>query len=214
MYMGIMKKMVIQVRKPRGTFGKVMAKMMNHGNHAKMSNWAFRVFPIKEDSVVLDIGCGGGKNLQKFAKIAFNGKIHGIDYSEASIETSKKLNKKSITSELMNITHGSVSSLPFEDNYFDLITGFECHIFWPEIVEDLKEVKRVLKPNSYLFLVTETYISNDEKYSNKVKKWAEMGSFLVYSAEELETLFQKAGYIDIEIMHENDKNWLLIKGKK
>ena len=212
--MGMTEKIVKQVRKPRGFFGKLLAKRMNHGNHAKLSNWAFNFIPVKENSVILDIGCGGGKNLQKFAKIAKNGKIYGIDYSEISIKMSEKINKKNIKTGLIDICYGSVSSLPYEENYFDLITGFECHFFWPDILEDLKEVKRVLKPNSYLFLIAETFLSSDQKYANKVKKWAELGDFPAYSPNDLEDLLQKAGYSNIEIILENDENWLLIKGKK
>ena len=212
--MGFKEKMVKQVRKPQGRFGRRMAKMMNYGPHAKMAKWAFHHIPVELDSIVLDIGCGGGKNLQRFAKRAPRGKIHGIDYSEVSVKISKKVNKKNISSGLVEIRNGTVSSLPYEDDYFDVITGFECHFFWPDIVKDLKEVKRVLKPGSTLYLIAETFISDNEQHVNQVKQWAKLGDFPAYTPEELEDFFQKAGYFDIEIILENDKNWLLIKGKK
>lgn len=212
--MGFKEKMVKQVRKPKGVFGRRMAKMMNYGPHAKMANWAFNYIPVETNSVILDIGCGGGMNIKKFAKRASNGKIHGIDYSEVSVKVSKKVNKKNISSGLVDICNGSVSSLTYDENYFDLITGFECHFFWPDIVEDLKEVKRVLKPGSSLYLIAETYISDNQEHANQVKQWAKMGDFPVYSPNELREYFQKAGYSDVEIILENDENWLLIKGKK
>jgi ubiquinone/menaquinone biosynthesis C-methylase UbiE len=212
--MGFKEKMVKQVRKPQGRFGRRMAKMMNYGPHAKMAKWAFHHIPVELDSIILDIGCGGGKNLQRFAKRALSGKIHGIDYSEVSVKVSKKTNIKNISSGLVEICKGSVSSLPYEDNYFDLITGFECHFFWPDIVEDLKEVKRVLKPGSALFLIAETYLSDNEEHVNQVKQWAEIGNFPVYSPKDLKNFFQEAGYDEIEIILENDENWLLIKAKK
>jgi len=212
--MGFKEKMVKQVRKPQGRFGRRMAKMMNYGPHAKMAKWAFHHLPVELDSIVLDIGCGGGKNLQRFAKRAPNGKIYGIDYSDISVKVSKKVNKKNISSGLVEIRKGSVSSLPYEDNYFDLITGFECHFFWPDIVEDLKEVKRVLKPGSTLYLIAETFISDNEEHVHQVKQWAKLGDFPAYTPNELEDFFQKARYSDVEIILENDENWLLIKGKK
>ncbi len=212
--MGFKEKMVKQVRKPEGRFGRRMAKMMNYGPHAKMAKWAFHHIPVELDSIVLDIGCGGGRNLQRFAKYAPNGKIYGIDYSEISVKVSKKVNKKNISSGLVDIRNGSVASLPYADNYFDLITGFECHFFWPDIVEDMKEVKRVLKPGCSLYLIAETYLSDNEEHVNQVKQWAKLGNFPVYNPKELEDLLQKAGYINIEILLENDANWLLIKGKK
>jgi len=212
--MGFKEKMVKQVRKPEGRFGRRMAKMMNYGPHAKMAKWAFHYISVELDSIILDIGCGGGKNLQRLAKRAPNGKIHGIDYSDVSVKVSKKLNKKQISSGLVDIRKGTVSSLPYKDNYFDLITGFECHFFWPDIIEDLKEVKRVLKSGSSLYLIAETYFSDNEAHSNRVREWAKIGEFPVYTPNELEDFFQKAGYSDIEVILENDENWLLIKGKK
>ena len=115
---------------------------MNYGPHAKMAKWAFHHIPVELDSVILDIGCGGGKNIRRFAKRAPKGKVHGIDYSEVSVKVSKKTNKAYVSTGLVEIRNSSVSSLPYEDNYFDLITGFECHFFWPDIVNDLKEVNQ------------------------------------------------------------------------
>jgi len=197
----------------------------------EMANWAYNYIPVELNSNILDIGCGGGKNLQNFAKLASNGKVYGIDYSEVSVKISKKVNKKNISSGLVDISHGSVSKLPYEDNKFDIITGFECHFFWPNIIEDLKEVKRVLKPDGTLYLIAETFLSENKEHVKEVKQWSEMGDFPVYSPTELEVFFQKtnfpvystteledfflkAGYSDIEIILENDANWLLIRGKK
>jgi ubiquinone/menaquinone biosynthesis C-methylase UbiE len=212
--MGLREKMVKQVRKPKGKFGKILAKMMNRGPHAEMANWAYNYIPVELNSNILDIGCGGGKNIQYFAKLASNGKVYGIDYSEVSVKISKKVNKNNISSGLVDISHGSVSNLPYEDNKFDIITGFECHFFWPNIIEDLKEVKRVLKSGGILYLIAETFLSENEEHVKEVKQWSEMGNFPVYSPTELEDFFLKAGYSDIEIILENDANWLLIRGKK
>ncbi|MCP4764223.1 MAG: class I SAM-dependent methyltransferase [archaeon] len=209
--MGFKQKMVTNCRKPQGKFGKLIALMMNIG-HAKMTDWAMQYFNIEPDYKILDIGCGGGGNIKKFAKIAHNGKVFGIDYSEISVETSKKVNKKNIKSGSVEIFSGSVSSLPFEDNMFDLVTGFECYYFWPEFQEDLKEVKRVLKPQGNLVIVADGYKAKDKKNSIVAETWAELGDFPLYTTEEFIQFFKNAGFNEIEII--TDEANVLVKGKK
>ena len=110
-----------------------------------MAQWGVSHFDIKEDDLILDIGCGGGRNLERFATQITTGKVVGLDYSEVSVEKSIKLNKKSVDEGKVEVIQGSVSEMPFEDNTFDIITGFETIYFWPDFINDLKEVNRVLK---------------------------------------------------------------------
>ena len=115
--------MVDQVRKPKGRFGRLMARGMNVG-HAKMAAWGLTHVSINSTDVILDVGCGGGGNVHRFAKMIKEGKVYGIDYSEVSIEVSRKVNRKFIEAGRVKIHHASVSSLPFENNTFNLVTGF------------------------------------------------------------------------------------------
>ncbi|MFX1255089.1 MAG: class I SAM-dependent methyltransferase [Promethearchaeota archaeon] len=211
--MGLAKKMVDQVRKPKGRFGRLMARGMNRG-HAKMANWGLTHISINSTDIILDVGCGGGGNVHKFANIILEGKVYGIDYSEVSVEVSKKVNKKLIEGGRVKIHHASVSSLPFENNTFDLVTGFEAYYFWPDLITDLKEIYRVLKTEGTLLLVNEAYKCANEKFRRRNEKWAKLGNFEIHSSKEFEEFLEKAGYSEIEVFEEKDKGWLAIKGKK
>ena len=160
--MGFKQKLVDQVRKPSGRLGKIIAKGMNKG-HAKLAVWGLSHVIIDPNYIILDIGCGGGGNIERYAKMVLNGKIYGIDYSGTAVYISKEINKRYIEQGIVEIYQGSVSSLPFTDNFFNLISGFEAYYFWPDLTRDLKEIYRVLKPNGHLILVNEGYISNNEK---------------------------------------------------
>lgn len=63
---------------------------------------------------------------------------------------SKKVNKSSIKSGRVEIDHSSVSSLPYSDDMFDFVTAFETIQFWPNLSEDLKEIKYICLPESRL----------------------------------------------------------------
>ena len=212
--MTLMEKMVNQARKPDGKFGKIFVRGMNKGNHDKMAKWALGYISIKSDAIILDIGCGGGGNIDRMTKIAVNGKVYGIDYSEVSISTSKKVNKKNIEKGNVEIKHSSVSNLPFLENTFDLITGFEAYYFWPDLVNDLKGIYKVLKPGGTLALTNEGYKGKNEKLRKKSEKWSKIGHFDIHDPDEFREFLTKAGYSEIKIIEEEIKGWILIKGKK
>ena len=92
--MGLLSKIFSNTRKPEGFFGKMMVNGMNGGGHAAMANWALSSVQIKEDSHVLDIGCGGGANIARLLQRAPKGMVQGIDYSPVSVEDAVHLTLK------------------------------------------------------------------------------------------------------------------------
>ena len=50
-----------------------------------------------------------------------------------------------------------MSKLPFPDGMFDLVTAVETHYYWPDLVADMREVLRVLKPGGTFVLIAEAY---------------------------------------------------------
>ncbi|MCW4019601.1 MAG: class I SAM-dependent methyltransferase, partial [Candidatus Bathyarchaeota archaeon] len=87
--------------------------------------WGLTHVSICPDAVVLDVGCGGGKNVSRLANRAPNGKVYGVDYSEDSVKVATEQNKKLIKAGRVKILHGSVETLPFPDNFFDLVTAVD-----------------------------------------------------------------------------------------
>jgi SAM-dependent methyltransferase len=49
---------------------------------------------------------------------------------------------------------------PFEaipDDKFDLVTALETQYYWPDLVTDMQEILRVLKPGGALLIIVESY---------------------------------------------------------
>ena len=134
--------LLINARNPKGELGNELIDDMNV-NHEKLAQWSLTHLKISDDDIILDIGCGGGVNVERFLKITEN-KVYGIDYSPLAVERSCKLNKSAIDADRCKIIEASVSNLPFNDNTFDIATAFETVYFWSDFVNDLKEIKRVL----------------------------------------------------------------------
>ena len=84
---------ITQCMKPHGEEGKQTIENMNE-NHREISEFAFECIDIGENDKILDIGCGGGVNIEKFLKITQNN-VDGLDYSEVSVNQTVKRNQKS-----------------------------------------------------------------------------------------------------------------------
>ena len=209
--MGFLEKFVKQCRKPSGRFGKFVGRSMNLG-HAKVRNWGLGHIFIKPDANILDIGCGGGKAVQELALSCPNGRVFGIDYSEDMVDLSKQVNKKLIKKDLIEIKHGSVSSLPFGDNLFDLVTAFEAYYFWPDLINDLKEIIRVLKPGGKILLANEVY--KDDQFEKRNSKWAKLLDMQFHAPDEYKDFLTQAGYHIVEIDTIPRKNWITAVAEK
>lgn len=186
------KDLIINARKPEGDLGDQLLERMNE-SHESLARWGVSHLDIGKDDVILDIGCGGGVNVARFLKMTDN-KVYGLDYSEVAVEKSTKLNQAAIDEGRCEIIQGSVSELPFEDNTFDIITGFETVYFWPDFINDSKEVRRVLKDDGIMFICNEAVPNEGDERQEELIDLLEMN---IYSEDEFDEYLREAGFSDI-----------------
>jgi 2-polyprenyl-3-methyl-5-hydroxy-6-metoxy-1,4-benzoquinol methylase len=86
-----------QCQRPTGWLGRLNLWRMN-ASHSRVTDWGLAHVPIDKHAMILDVGCGGGRTVDKLAEMATQGKIYGLDYSEESITVSKKTNARWIES--------------------------------------------------------------------------------------------------------------------
>lgn len=103
---------------------------------------------------ILDIGCGGGRNLIYFLQQNFE--VYGADkdaYAIAQVQQlSQALNPKN---NPQNFVMAAVENLPFESNFFEIILCNAVLHFAQDAVHFdamLQSIWRVLKPNGYLLI--------------------------------------------------------------
>jgi len=160
--------------------------------------------------MILDVGCGGGRTVNTLAKIATDGKVYGIDYSPVSVAVSTSKNKRLVEKGQVKILHASVESLPFSDDMFDLVTAVESCYFWPDLISNLKEIRRVLKTGGSVILVNAMY--QDERFEKRNSHLARTGDFTYHSPEEFRGLLRDAGYSSVRIEVLENKNWIAAIG--
>ncbi|TFG13559.1 MAG: methyltransferase domain-containing protein [Promethearchaeota archaeon] len=204
-------KLATHTKKPVGPFGRIVGEYMGK-IHQNVTEWGLDKVKINSNAIVLEIGCGAGYNINNLTKIVKNGKIYGIDYSETMVKLASENNKNHIEKGQVEIRYGTVSSLPFSENTFDIIMGVETVNFWPKIIDDLIEIRRTLKPNGTLILINNSY--KNKKFKKRNKNWKKLTNFNLYSPKQFKKFFEKAGLSNIEIFEKIEKNWILIKANK
>ena len=205
------KELIKNARKPVGELGEKILDRMNE-SHESMAVWGVSHFEVNEDDIILDIGCGGGRNLERFAEQIDSGKVVGIDYSEVSVEKSADLNEKAIEEGKVEVIQGSVSEMPFDDDVFDIVTGFETIYFWPDFINDLREVNRVLKKDGLVFFCNEAVYREGgmEKYDDLV----ELLDMKIYSEDVLRQSLEKTGFKDFKAYINDEKDWICVTARK
>lgn len=208
--MGLLWGRMTQFQKPTGNMGRFLGKAMNI-SHGQLRQWGLSFVTVKNDDVILDVGCGGGRTVNFLAKMAGDGKVHGIDYSEDMVNLARDVNQSCILEGKVNIHQGSVSDLPFKDESFNLVTAFETTYFWPNIADDLKEILRILKPGGLLLVANEAF--NDSKYNKKNSYMTKHYNMQIYTPSEYMQFFTAAGYVKVEI-HTERPGSISVIGRK
>ena len=192
-------------RKPVGEEGREVIRRMNGGGHALLAEWGFSLLQdIPEDVVVLDAGCGGGANLARWLQRCPSGKVHGLDFSEISVEESIAYNAEAIATGRCIVTNGDVSNMPYADASFNYICAFETVYFWPDMPKTLKEVLRVLKPGGIFMICSES--DGHDQGAVEASKMVE--GLSLYDAERLQILLSEAGFSEIRIFKKEENHWL------
>lgn len=200
-----------QFRRPTGRRGRFVAALMNRG-HKPLTLWGLTHVKIEPNYVILDVGCGGGKTVSRLAEKAPLGKVFGIDYSADMVEYSKKVNKKLIAENRVEIVEGSVEKTGFSDDFFDLVTAIETYYFWPSFSDALKEIMRVLKPSGHFLMVNE--MVKDGVYNVKCAKTIEQAHVHLIPLDEIKNTLEAVGFEDIQIFTKAGSPWNAVLAKK
>jgi ubiquinone/menaquinone biosynthesis C-methylase UbiE len=200
-----------QVRKPSGPLGRRLVRAMNLG-HSTMTDWGLQQVTVPKNAAILDVGCGGGRTVQRLAALAPEGKVTGLDYSAASVAVSRDRNAQEIEAGRVQIEQGSVAALPFPGRTFDIVTAVETHYYWPDLPANVREVLRVIKPGGTFALIAETYRGGPFRLLYGIVMPLLRAAFL--SDAEHRDLLTQAGFTEVATLHVPGKNWICATGRR
>ena len=95
---------------------------------------------------LLDAGCGAGMALALAAELG--AEVTGFDASAALLAIAKTRLPEA------PFAQGDLEDLPFDDNSFDVVTGFNSFQFAADPVAALQQARRVTRPGGRVFIMT------------------------------------------------------------
>lgn len=172
---------------------------------------------VKENSIILDIGCGAGHylvSLDKILKIPFS--YHGIDATEYYIELAKEAFAQDINKNPLRISYkfevGDIFNLDLADQYADLVMCNNVLLHLPSIEKPINELWRVTKK----FLILRTLVGKTSfriKQINLPEEYTEEGEplnyhfFNIYSEEYILKLINRLdGVRSYRFLEDKDYN--------
>ncbi len=153
---------------------------------------AVELLDVQTADRVLEIGFGHGKTLEDLARRAREGFVAGIDFSATMVRQAEWRNKALIRAGHVAVRLASVSNIPYPEAEFDKVCAVNTFQFWPEPVDDLQEVRRVLRPGGRMVLALRAKEGNRNDGFNRIG----------YTPEQLgdvEKLVRRVGFLDVEL---------------
>ncbi len=163
---------------------------------------------IRETDLVLDAGCGNGRNLMEIARHCKE--VYGIDSSHEMVKNARE---RIHEAEVRNagVVDGNIIALPFADGFFDQVycSAVIHHLKELEQRVALKEVARVLKRGGKFFVTVwaERKLKNGKE---GIVEWRSRNGrsieryYYFFEKEELETKAKEAGFKIINSVYERD----------
>jgi len=99
---------------------------------------------LTQNHLVLDAGCGSG--LFSSMAIAAGAELIGVDAAPGLLEIARRRNPGN------NFLEEDLETLPFTDNSFHVVTGFNSFQYAGDFEKALAEARRVLKPRGRLVI--------------------------------------------------------------
>ncbi len=200
-----------QYRCPTGDVGRTVAASMNKG-HWDLTTWGLKHVDIKQDWVILDVGCGGGKTISRLSRRAGQGKVYGLDQSADMVDYSKQNNRTLIAKNRVEIVQGSVEKTGFPDEFLDLVTAIETYYFWPNLADAFIEIKRVLKNGGHLLIINE--MIKDGTYDVENAEIIAKTQVHLVPVNEMQRLLQSVGFSPVKGYRKRKSAWNAILAQK
>jgi ubiquinone/menaquinone biosynthesis C-methylase UbiE len=149
-------------------------------------------YKLKNNSYILDVGCGKGYLLYEIKKLLPNIKIFGIDISKYAKENAHDEIRKNI-----KILDAS-AKYPYKKNFFDLVISINTlhNLDIKDLKKSLNEIARVSKKS---YVVVESFRNNLELFN--LQCWA-LTCKSFFSKKEWIWIFKEFNYLgDFEFIY-------------
>jgi SAM-dependent methyltransferase len=146
-----------------------------------------QLFAGHDDLQILDVGCGTGLNMEYLDRY---GDVTGVDLSPVSLSFCRERGRE-------KVVLAPVENLPFEDDFFDLVTALDVMEHLDDDDAGFREIYRVLKPGGRAVVLVPAYRflwSLQDEVSNHKRR---------YVASHLSAVILRAGLLVDRLTYAN-----------
>lgn len=141
---------------------------------------------------MLDVGCGTGERLRRFAESGFH--VRGLEVQrELADDVRRRLG--------FEVDVGSLDSIPYPDDAFDVVTMFCVLEHLLDVRAALTTIYRILRPGGWI--VAEVPLSDSFQSGVLGRRWSQYTDaprhIAIPSQRGLTTIFTTCGFVDIGI---------------
>ena len=177
---------------------------------------------LKEETKILDIGCGCGATTLEIAKIVNQGEVIGVDISEPMLErATQTASDMALTNISYQVKDVQVDEMP--NNYFDIAFSRFGVMFFEDPFEAFNNINHSLKDDGQLSFVCWQHASLNPWQSlsiQVIKEFLDLpapppkspGPFAFEDKSYIEEILNASGFRDIEIK-DNQEDIIMFSGK-
>lgn len=157
---------------------------------------------------VLDVACGTGI-VSRYAaqRVGTLGHVTGVELNPAMIEVARHA---ATYLDQIEFLEGSALELPVPDSQFDVALCQQAIMFFPDQEQAVREMYRALKPGGRVglnvfrtpeFVPSFAYLIEAlEKHAGPAAADFMRAPFVMESVAQMRSLFEQAGFVDIEVV--------------
>jgi ubiquinone/menaquinone biosynthesis C-methylase UbiE len=165
-----------------------MGPVLNRANRS-INRAALERLALGGGESVLEVGFGGGAALATILSRT-SGPVVGIEVSEAMLRHAGRRFHRQLEHGHLQLRHGSVTAIPYEDDTFDRALAVQTIYFWPDPAAGLRELHRTLKPGGRLVVATEAREDMEQR------SYARHG-FALFDRTVLCAMLEQAGFTQV-----------------
>lgn len=125
-------------------WSKIYIRVFWNMDFLEIAEKILKMIPENFSGSLLDVPCGTiNLTLEYYSKLK-DAEIEALDYTEEMLEIARDRVSR-LELENINIVEGDVADLPYEDEYFDIVTSMNGFHSFPDKDKSYSETARVLK---------------------------------------------------------------------
>jgi len=160
-------------------------------HHRPITDPMLEMMQLRPNERVLDVGCGNGWLCRQIASLVPHGSVIGVDVSDEMVRRAEQAARGI---KRLTFAAGTAENIPAVDGAITRAVSVESAYYWPDPVQGLREIFRVLAPGGSAWILINYY--RDNPHCHQWGAHYAIPAQLLW-AEEWADHFRHAGFTEV-----------------